>query len=767
MAESFRRLDRWGAWMVRWRFLVVLVWLMLFVAASVVAKDLPAYLRSGTGAIPGTPSAQAERMLAEEFANPFVQALALTLRSPTVSFETPEGQRLLIEVREALAAHALVARVLLPGDPGTRAFKSGDPQATLLVIGLRARDVGAAEAAVEPLRATVDAVCRNSQLAAQGLSWHVTGRAALTYDINRFSTTDTGRAEARSLPVTAIVLLVAFGSLVAAGVPLLVGIVSIVVTSGFLALMAPHIELSTYTQSVASMLGLALGIDYALLVVSRFREALKLGEGVHHAVKETVRTAGRAVAISGLSVAIGFGGLLATPVLDSRSMGVGGFLVALVSVVLALTLLPACLAIIGHAIDAPRWFRLDIRSLRHPHERWAAWSRWVLSHPKWSVLTALVLIGALSAPALSLRNGFPTGNWLPAALPYEQGFRELQAMGQGGLVAPINLVLRLKPDERREAQDYALGLKHFPELLRFSRQLRTDPRVAHLISPLDLDPPQSPAAMALLYAQPERALAQFPLLGELFLSHDRQACYFQVILNKHVTFEESKAFAAELGQAAPRGFDVWVGGQAAFFNDFDRVLGATVIPVVAFVLVATFVALTIAFRSLLVPLKAIVLNALSVAAGLGAVVAVFQFGWGASLFGYSQPLEQIPLTVSLSLFCIVFGLSMDYEVFLLSRIKENYDQGLSNTEATIEGIASTAGIITSAAAIMVCVFGAFAFAEFAVVQMLGLGLAVAVAVDASLVRLLLLPATMELLGDKNWYPGGRRSPLAAPSTIDG
>jgi RND superfamily putative drug exporter len=151
------------------------------------------------------------------------------------------------------------------------------------------------------------------------------------------------------------------------------------------------------------------------------------------------------------------------------------------------------------------------------------------------------------------------------------------------------------------------------------------------------------------------------------------------------------------------------------------------------------------------------LNAFSVTAGLGAVVAVFQFGWGIGVFGYPQPLEQIPLTVSLSLFCIVFGLSMDYEVFLLSRIKENYDMGLSNTEATIEGIASTAGIITSAAAIMVCVFGAFAFAEFAVVQMLGLGLAVAVAVDASIVRLMLLPATMELLGDKNWYPGGRRN----------
>lgn len=759
MVDSFQRFRRWGKWMARWRFLVISFWLLLVVLASSYAKDLPLHLRSGTGAIAGTPSSIAERMLADEFSNPFVQSLVVTLRVPERLLATPSGQGLLSELQQALTRHKQVAQVLKAGDPGTRAFKSEDPDAALLLVGLRARDVASAEMAVASVRATVNAICEHHARALEGLSWNVTGRAALTYDINRFSTIDTGRAEARSLPLTAAVLLVAFGSLVAAGVPLFMGIVSIVLTSGLLALLAPQIDLSTYTQSVASMLGLALGIDYALLVVSRFREALKSGEGVQQAVGETVRTAGRAVAISGLTVAIGFAGLLATPVLDSRSMGVGGFLVALVSVTLALTLLPACLALIGNFIDAPRWFSIDIPWLRHPKERWEAWCRWVLKRPWRHVLAALFPILVLSAPVAWLKSGFPTVPWLPRALPYERGFQELQAMGQGGLVAPINLILRLEQPLGHDTpprKDYALGIKHFGDLLAFSKRLGADSRVAHVLSPFDVDPPQSPMALAMLYANPEQAIAKFPLLGDLFLSHDRQACYFQLILDKGVTFEQSKAFAAELSQSPPRGFEILIGGQSAFFNDFDRTLGATIPLVIAFVVAATFFALAFAFRSVLVPLKAIALNVLSVSAGLGVVVAVFQFGWGAGVFGYPQPLGQIPLTVSLSLFCIVFGLSMDYEVFLLSRIKENYDAGMSNSDATVEAIASTAGIITSAAAIMICVFGAFAWAEFAVVQMLGLGLAVAVLVDASLVRLCLLPALMELLGDKNWIPGGRR-----------
>ncbi|MEB3198779.1 MAG: MMPL family transporter [Candidatus Sericytochromatia bacterium] len=744
MSNHQHPLARWGRWVARRRHLVICAWLLIFLGALVAAKPLAGHLQSGTGSIAGTASAQAEQVLRQEFRNPFAQSLVLTLQGPEWSSEA--GQHFLADLQTRLRAHPGVAQVLTA--ESARHLRSRDPHGTLVVLGLNATDLAQAEALVAPLRSQVSHLCA---AAPWPVVWHLTGRPALTHDINAFSMLDTRRAEGRSLPLTALVLLLAFGSLVAAGLPLLVGVFAIIGTVGILGLIAPYTPLSTYTQSVASMLGLALGIDYALLMVSRFRESLRAGLGVEQAVGETTHTAGRAVLISGLTVAIGFAGLLGTRVLDSQSMGIGGLLVALVSILLSLSLLPACLAVLGASIDAPRALRL--RWLLPSQPRWETWVRHVVHCPKRYLLGSTVLLLLLASPIIWLKNGFPTGDWLPPGLPYQQGFRALAGMGQAGLVAPIDVILRVSEDDRRTS---ALAVGNLPALIRYTRTLEADPRVAHVISPVTLSPQLNPLSLALLYADQERLRQRFPLLADVFLSQDRQATALQVILKQHVTFEGSKQFALELASRNPAGFTVTVGGQAAFFNDFDRVMGATVLPVAAFIVAATFAALAWAFRSLLAPLKAICLNGLSVGAGLGVVVAVFQFGWGIAWFGHPTPFEQIPLTVSLSLFCIVFGLSMDYEVFLLARIKEAYDQGQDSASSVVEGISATAGIVTSAAAIMLCVFGAFARAEFAVVQMLGVGLAVAVAVDATLVRLVLLPASLSLLGDWNWYPGGRR-----------
>jgi RND superfamily putative drug exporter len=734
--------------MVRWRWVVVVVWLLAACAGSMAARQLPSLLQSGSGALDGTRSAAAEAALHTHFRNPFTLGLALTLRHPRERADDPAMRAIAADLAARLRAHASVARVSAPGDPGSRAFRSHDPQGFIMLIGLRATELGAAEQAVAPLRGLV-AETLAGRAAARDIEWHLTGRPALTHDINAFSTLDSARAEARSLPLTAFVLVLAFGSLVAAGLPLVIGLAAIVVASGTLALVAAWTPMSTYTQSVASMLGLALGIDYALLMVTRFREALRRGGGVELAVIETIATAGRAVVVSGLTVVIGFGGLVATQVLDSRSMGVGGLLVAATSVALALTLMPALMALLGPRL-ARSWPALASRREAHA-AAWAAWARLVAAHPWRLGGAALAVLLAMAAPLTAIKTGFPTGRWMPEALPYQRGFDALGAMGHAGLVAPIDLVLRTTTQEPP-----ALCAARVPALVAYSRRLKADPRVATVVSPVDLDPPVPPAVLAMMYLNPEATARTSPLLRELFFSDDRRATLFQVVLRNDVTFEASKAFAAELGRTPPVGFTVLVGGQAAYFNDFDEVMATTAPRVVAFVVLATAVALGLAFRSVLVPLKAVVLNLLSVGAGLGVVVAVFQFGWGAGLLGHARPLDHVPMTVALSLFCIVFGLSMDYEVFLISRIKEAWDRGLNSGAATTEGLTATAGLVTSAAAVMVCVFGAFAAAEFAVVQMLGLGLAVAVAVDATLVRMVLLPATMQVLGELNWWPGGRR-----------
>ncbi|MEB3329363.1 MAG: MMPL family transporter, partial [Candidatus Sericytochromatia bacterium] len=666
----------------------------------------------------------------------------------------PDVAATVAAVAARLRVHPAVARVVAPGDPGAGAFRSQDPQGCILLIGLRASELGEAEQAVAPLRAVV-AETLAARVSTDAIAWHLTGRPALTHDINAFSTLDSARAEARSLPLTALVLVLAFGSLIAAALSLAVGATAIVVASGALALVAAWTPMSTYTQSVASMLGLALGIDYALLMLTRFREAWRQAAGLEQAVAETVGTAGRAVVISGLTVVIGFGGLVATQVLDSRSMGVGGLLVAAISVALALTLMPATMALVGPRL-ARTWPVLAARR-EAGAAAWGAWARLIEAHPWRLGAAALAVLLVMAAPLGAIQTGFPTGRWMPAGLPYQRGFEALEAMGHAGLVAPIDLVLRTTAPTPP-----ALSAARVPTLVAYSRRLKADPRVATVVSPVDLDPPRSPAALALMYLNPEATARSAPLLAELFFSDDRRSTLFQVLLRNDVTFEDSKALAAELAKAPPPGFEVLVGGQAAYFNDFDEVMAATTPRVVLFVVLATGVALGLAFRSVLVPLKAVVLNLLSVGAGLGVVVAVFQWGWGASLFGLARPLDHVPMTVVLSLFCIVFGLSMDYEVFLLSRIKEGWDRGLTAAAATSEGLVATAGLVTSAAAVMVAVFGAFAAAQFVVVQMLGVGLAVAVAVDATLVRMVLLPASLQVLGELNWWPG-RRHPAGRSS----
>ena len=740
------RFAKLGAWLHRHRFAVIGFWLVAVIVASLGASRIADVLSGGTGGIAGSQSDRVEQILGQEFKNPYSQVLVLVAKSGRETVDGPAFKAFLHDAIATLKAHPEVSGVTAYPEADDIRLLSEDRRETFAFVGLAARDVRGAEKAVKPIREAVQALGEAARKQDPSFEWHVTGRGALTYDINQFSTEDTSRSEARSMPLTVLVLLLAFGTLVAAGVPLVMGACAIVLTQGLLYLVAGNIELTAFAQSVSTMLGLAMGIDYSLLMVNRFRDALARGLETAQAVEETVATAGVAVLFSGLTVLIGFAGLVATPILDTRSIGWGGFVVVIGSVTLALTLLPAILGVLGPGVDSPRRFRLP--TLASLQASWRRWAQRIMRRPIPFGLTALVLLGALSWPAATIKLGFPTGKWLPERLEYQQGFDALISMGKGGVIAPIHLILSTDQD--------ALSLKTLPALMRYSRELAQDPRVAEVAGPVDLRRGMGPAEYFLLYRDLDAAMAQYPLLGDLFLSRDRKTTYMYLTLKDDVAFEETKRFARELEGKAPEGFTVLVGGQASFYNDFDTAMLGIYPWVIGFVILATLIVMTLAFRSILVPFKAVLMNLLSVGAGYGVVVAVFQYGWGASLFGLTAPSGAIPLSIPLMLFCIIFGLSMDYEVFLLHRIKEVYEETGDNTHATVEGVASTAGIITSAALIMVVVFGSFAWAEMVIVQMLGLGLAVAVLVDATIIRILLVPAFMRLAGDWNWRGFGKK-----------
>jgi len=741
------RFARLGSWLYRQRYAVLAFWLVAVIVASLGSARIADVLSGGTGGIAGSQSERVEQILGQEFTNPYSQVLVLVAKSKSETVDDPTFKAFLQDAVSRLKAHPDVSDVTAYPEADDARLLSDDRRETFAFVGLAARDVRGAEKAVPTLREAVKAAGEAARQADPTFEWHVTGRGALTYDINQFSTEDTSRSELRSMPLTILVLLLAFGTLMAAGVPLVMGACAIVLTQGLLYLVAGNIELTAFAQSVSTMLGLAMGIDYSLLMVNRFRDALARGLDTAEAVSETVATAGVAVLFSGLTVLIGFAGLVATPILDTRSIGWGGFIVVIGAVTLALTLLPALLGILGPRVDSPRWFKLP--TLASKHATWRRWAERIMKRPWPFGLTALVLLLALSWPAASIKLGFPDGKWLPERLEYQQGYDALIDMGKGGVVAPIHLILKSE-----EAQD-ALSLKTLPSLLAYSRELAKDPRVAEVAGPVDLRRGMGAAEYVLLYQNLDSAVKRFPLLGDLFLSRDRQTTYMYLTLKDDVAFEETKRFARELESKAPQGFSVLVGGQASFYNDFDEAMLGVYPWVIGFVVLATLLVMTLAFKSYLVPIKAVLMNLLSVGAGYGAVVAVFQFGWGAGIFGLDAPSGAVPLSIPLMLFCIIFGLSMDYEVFLLHRIKEVYDETGDNTHATVEGVASTAGIITSAALIMVVVFGSFAWAEMVIVQMLGLGLAVAVLVDATIIRILLVPAFMRLAGDWNWRGFGR------------
>jgi len=747
-----------GALAARRPWRLIGFWLALFALAAIGARKAPARLYGGSGDVNGSQSAKSDSLLRVNFDNPFAQLLLLTVRdrnparmdkdSLAASLATIIGK-----VEKSLSALPQVAGVLTPETMLDKRLLPNPDSGSLVMIGIKAASIRDAERAIPSVRAAVDAVLEPQRRWEPGLQWAVTGRSALTYDLNLFNSRDTALAELRVIPITLLILLFAFGSVVAAGVPLALGILCTTISMGLVFLLTRFWVLSNLVQNVSSMVGLAVGIDYSLLIIHRYRESLRamVGSGAGpdreqrtRALMEAMGTAGKSVFYSGLTVMIGMGGMLFTPLMETRSVGWGGCIVVLVTVAAAMTFLPALLFLLGPALDWPRSLARKFGGGRRGR-RWRAWSLWVMCKAPWCALAGLIAILVLSWPGRYTRFGFPEGPFIPAELEFSRGLAMLESMGMQGLVRPVNLILTAK-------EGPILAPERIPALYAFSARIRRDSAVARIFGPVDLADDWPLAKYTRLWSDAGAAFEQFPSVKEFFISRDGKSLLMQVMLRPDVGLEQEKKLARDIpGWLGIPDVTVDPGGQAVYYNDFDQAMIAAYPPTVAFVLAVTAAALLYFFRAPIVALKALIMNALSVLAGYGMVVFVFQLGYGHALFGTPGPCLVVPLTIPLMLFCIMFGLSMDYEVFLLSRIREVFLGTGDNVGSVAEGLSVTGPIITSAALIMAAVFGAFAFARVVVAQMLGLGLAVAVIVDATVVRVLLVPAFMKMLGKWNWW----------------
>ena len=696
--------------------------------------------------IKGGESERVDLELAQRFQSPFAHRLILVI-SGVPDPDSAKGADALgfltTSLRSVPGVSGAVSSVDWP-DP----LFTGNNGGALIIVGLDPHDESV-EALVPKLRARADWM--EGQLRSQypNIKLQITGESPLNFDLRKVSADDVTHAEERAMPVTLVLLVLAFGSIVAALLPLGVGILSISMALGAAALLAHYLQLSILVQNLATMLGLGLGIDYALLMVSRFREALAEGYDPGPAADIAAGQAGRTLIISASTVAIGFSALLIVPISELRSIGIAGLLVTALSVMLCTSVLPWALGLLGHRINVARLSipdgRSKTRDLCAASERWVRWGSIVTRRPWTALLVAGVPLLILAFQARRISPGIPDRDSLPAAAESVRALHTLQGMGRSGIVQGLRVIVELPRQSPPLSPTGWLAVSHLTE------HFKSDPRAEEVVSlPTLTGMSDTPDAVNDV---PES-------FRKSFLRSDGQATVIELLPMATLTPNQQVQWVRDVrssdveAMTGVPGAVLRVGGVPALEADYDSVVRERLPKVILGVVLGSLLALLVGLRSLVAAIKAILLNLLSVGASFGALVVVFQDGHGSKFFGLEGPTGSVYPIVPILSFAIVFGLSMDYEVFLVARVLEERRCGLCERSAVIEGLARTAGLITSAAAIMIAVFTAFTMGSFLVVQMLGFTLAAAVFIDATVVRMIVGPALLQLAGDWNWWPFG-------------
>ena len=742
---------------IRKRGWVIVAWAALALLFGPRACHVQQVLALRGGGSESTESSRATALLKEAFPTPFADYVAIVVHGP-VRWTNARFEAVLDTLKAVVERRPYVGEVISARSIGESSFVSKDRRTTFLIAALTPESTHDLSASFVPdLRTAIrEALARVP--GSEGFEVMVTGFPALDHDVRTISAEDTDRGEQRALPLTLAVLIVAFGALVAAALPVLVGLLAITIALGLVTIAARYTPMSVFVLNITTMVGLGVGIDYSLLIVTRFREELNRGLSPADAAIRTVETAGSAVMTSGLTVVVGFAALVTTPLSDTRSVGVGGLLVVAVAVLLATTFLPAVLAILGRNIDRPKWLARPLARFHAP-TGWERWARWLGHRPWRAVAVGGTAIALLTFPLSQIRLGLPATNWFPPESESGRGLQALREMGASGVIQPVRVVVQLPEGES------ALSARRLPGLKALTDSIRKDPRVREVRGVVKQG--MSTLQLVVYYSDPAAVRAKNPKFFDAYLSADNRVTLLDVIPADTVSLTGLMDVVRRVRARVARdvrglaGAEILVAGFAASNVDTQEELMRRFPETVALVLGITAIMLFVAFRSLLVPVKAVGLNLLSVGGAFGLTVLVFQHGYGGRLFGLEGPTEAIWAVVPVLVFAIVFGLSMDYEVFLLTRVKEVFDKTGRNDHATMEGLSATASTITSAALIMILVFGTFAFTRVLAVQLIGFGLAAAVLLDATLIRMVLVPAIMHIAGRWNWWPGVRAPRLEA------
>jgi putative drug exporter of the RND superfamily len=709
------RLYRLGTWAAVSRRRVLAVWLIAVVALGVGARTLGGEFGEEFG-IPGTESHAAQELLEARFPQQSGGSARLVLAASDGTLRDAGN----VEAVEAtLQAVAALPDVAVVGDPsegrGGALSEDGRIGYADVRYAVPVGDLGSAS--VDELEEAV-AVGR-----AGGIQVELAGELPAYYQSPELGGTEMVLKVGAAL----VIMLVAFGSVIATGLPLVLALLGLAAGAGLIGLLAAVVDVPSASLLLGVMLGLGAGIDYALFIVTRHRQNLADGLDVLDSVGRATATAGQAVVFAGGTVIIAIGGLVVAGIPAATTMGASAALVVAVMVLASITLLPALLGFAGAGIDRLRLPGMQARVEAGTDNAWGRWAAHIAARPWRYLVASVLLLGLMSAPLLDMRMAMPDASIASEDSTRRKGHELLTAGFGVGFSSPLLVTVELP------------GGGEGSSLERLRTAVGTDPDVA-LVSP----PVSNPAGDTHVFQVTPRSGPAEPATEALV----------------HRLRSETLPGALDSGATA------FVGGVTATHIDLTDRAADRLAWFIATIIGLSLLLLMMVFRSVWVPLKAAAMNVLSIGAGYGAVVAVFQWGWAGSLFGLDRPVAVVSM-VPMLMFAILFGLSMDYEVFLLSRTREEYLRTGDNTQSVIAGISSTARVITSAALIMIVVFVGFALGDNIIVQQIGLGLAVAVLVDATIVRVALVPSTMVLLGDRNWRMPGVLDRLLPHLDVEG
>lgn len=556
----------------------------------------------------------------------------------------------------------------------------------------------------------------------------ITGGPVIAKDTTVASQRDLIKAEAIGVPIALIVLLLAFGTVVASLLPIIVGAITVVSALGIMTLLSDQVDLSIFVLNIVPMLGLALSIDFALLFINRYREERE-AKSIEESVQIAIQTAGRSIIFSALCVMIGLGAMIVIQVEIFQNIALGGFIVVLLAVISGLTLLPALLMLLGDRLNKWRLIRVKPTA-----GRWGAFAAFVMKNPIKIILLSVVLMVIAMIPIKDMKLNIPGVDSLPTSYDSRSAYDTLVEQFDFGQQATVFL---LAEREAGWQDDEGKQL-----ILNIQNELSDNELVVDVVTMFSAANIDSLEMWNMANNNPQ-APGMLDAVAENFIQ-DKQT-YFVISIDAEGSSNEAQQYVRDLQNYTVKGVEFYTGGVPKFNQEIFDEITAKIGIALAIIISTTFIILMIAFKSLLIPLKAIIMNIIGLGATFGILVYVFQYGH----FGLSE--NMIGLIIPVLVFCLVFGLSMDYEVFLISRIQEEYLKGAENTKATIDGLVSTSKIITSAALIMIVITGSFVFTDVLPVKQIGVGIAVAVAIDATIIRLMLVPSLMKLFGDWNWW----------------